>query len=235
MKIDDCYPPPDEIINCEFETLRFFMDNPFGYQELPILSNDANMYYSAHYYRFKKHARMQFSFESTFDIKVGGKKGIAHIGAMIESKGSDNIERISYYAAIIGETEEGERLLRKYHFDYAPSVAIYRQPSPVFHLQYAGKLSPRLEDMKIDDNHLDTWLSEPRLCYFPLSLALLINLILKEFPDDKNVELIEHPKWRRLVKKNENLILGPFFKGCRTFFSDKNPDKLFINDFHYGN
>ncbi len=232
MKIDGCYLTPLNIIKCEFETLGFFKDNPLSYQELPILAEDANTYYSAYYYKFKHHARLHFSFESTVDIKVGGKEGIAHIGSLIESKDTNNIDRTSYYAAIC--IKEEKKLLRKYHFDYAPPGKLQRQPPPVFHLQYAGKLPPRLEAMDIDDNHLDTWLSEPRLCYFPLSLALLINLILKEFPDDKNVELIEHPKWRRLVKKNENLILGPFFKGCQTFFSNNN-NQLFINDFYYGN
>jgi hypothetical protein len=233
MNIDACYPTPLNIIKCEFETLRFFKDNPFGYQELPILSNDANTYYSAYYNKLKYHAQLHFSFESTVDIKVDGKEGFAHIGSLIESKDTDNINRTTYYAAICRKEEK--KLLRKYHFDYEPSGKLHRQPSPVFHLQYAGKLTPRLKDTNIDDNHLDTWLSEPRFCYFPLSLALLINLILKEFPDDTNSKLIEHPEWRRLVKKNENLIIEPFFKGCQTFFSNNNTNKLFINDFYYGN
>jgi hypothetical protein len=229
MKIDDWYPTPIEIIDCEFDTLGFFKDNFFCYQELSRLANHSNAYYSANYKRDKKSG---FNFESKFNIKVDGKDGIAHIGSLIELNDTDSIDRTTYYAAICQE-EKPNLLLRKYHFDYAPSAVPHRQP--VFHLQYAGTLTPMLRKEDIDDEHLFPWLSEPRLCYFPLSLALLINFILKEFPDDNNFKLIEHPDWRRLIKKNENLILGPFFKGCQTFFSNNNTNKLFTNDFYYGN
>jgi hypothetical protein len=66
--------------------------------------------------------------------------------------------------------------------------------------------------MKIDDSHLDVWLSEPRLCYFPTSLALLINVVLIEFPNDKNKILVDSMEWRSLIRSNEDLILTPFFK-----------------------
>jgi hypothetical protein len=92
--------------------------------------------------------------------------------------------------------------------------------------------------MDIYDSHSDPgdfWLSEPRLCCMPISLALLVNLILKEFPDEKNSKLIERSEWRDLVKKNEELILSPFFEECRKFFSKNENNKLFLNDFYYGN
>ena len=148
-------------------------------------------------------------------------------------KDNNILDTTSLYVAICKKGDP--KPLRKYHFDYAPSALSHRQPHPVFHLQYAGKLPPRLRDMDIDDSHMEPWLSEPRLCYFPMSLALLINLVLKEFPDDNNVKLTETWEWRQLVKKNEDLILRPFFKGCQTFFSQDKRGKLFINDFYYGN
>lgn len=230
MKIDSWYPAPIHIINCEFETLEFLKNKAFCFQVLPILASDAYKHWCANY---KRDRRFGFDFESSFNIKVDGKDGIAHIGSLIKLKDNDHLYTTSCFLAIRKKDEL--KLLRKYHFDYAPSAALHRQPHPVFHLQYAGKLTQGLRDMKLDDIHLDTWLSEPRLCYFPLSLALLINLIMMEFPDEKNGNLIERSEWRTLIKKNEDLILRPFFKGCQTFFSNNNTNNLFINDFYYGN
>ncbi len=86
---------------------------------------------------------------------------------------------------------------------------------------------------------MDVWLSEPRLFYFPMSLALLINIVLMEFPDNKNKEFIATDEWRSVIRKNENLILRPFFEACHEFFPRKGQEQknqpLFINDFYYDN
>ncbi len=235
MKIDHWYPAPIKLINCEFDTLEFLKDSSFCYEKLPILANDAYTYYSKQYKRDRKY---NFEFESNFDIKVDGKDGTTHIGALIKSKDGSTFENITHYLVICKKEGTKKRLLRKYHFDYAPSHLDHRQPHPVFHLQDGGKLSQKLKRMNIYDSDLDPrdfWLSEPRLCCMPISLALLVNLILKEFPDEKNHELIEKSEWRDLVKKNEELILSPFFEGCRKFFSRDDKNKLFVNDFYYGN
>ena len=231
MKIDNCFPDPVQVIQCESRTLKFFKSNHFLNQEMPRLSEKAYKCYRSD----NKHVlRRGFEFESEFDIKIGSNKGIALIGAFIKAKDKCQFENISYYAAICENGELHKRLLRKYHFDYAPPGKTRRQPHPIFHIQYAGKLSPKLQEMRIDDSHLDVWLSEPRLCYFPTSLALLINMVLKEFPNDKNIRLVESTEWRSLIRSNEDLILAPFFKGCNRFFSGREK-KLFINDFYYGN
>jgi hypothetical protein len=228
MRIDD-WCSASTYINCEFETLEFLRNKDFCFEVLPILAREANRYWCANY---KRDRRLGFNFESNFNIRVDGKDGIAHIGSLIKMKDNDHLYTTSCFLAIRENDER--KLLRKFHFDYAPSTIHHRQPHPVFHLQYAGTLTPMLRKEKIDDEHLFPKLSEPRLYYFPLSLALLINLILKEFPDKINRKLIERSEWRKLIKKNEDLILKPFFDRCQTFFSNKT-DELFTNDFYYGN
>ena len=229
MKIDCWYPNPDEVMHCEFETLRFIRDNFYQYQpELEKFANDANTYYHR-FYKFKN--LNEFKFESELNIKVDGKDGIAHIGSLVNRKDENNINRTTHYVAICKEGEK--KLLRKFHFDYDP-LNQNSKSHPLFHLQYAGKLTPRLKEKGIEDNQLESWLSEPRLFYFPLSLALLINLIWKEFPSLKTSKLSETSEWRCLVKRNEELIIAPFFSGCNSFFQ-KESGQLFTTDFCYGN
>lgn len=235
MMIDNRYPSPNEVVKCEFDTLIFLKNNPLLGRELSTLAMDAYAYHSANYKRFKERKRKDFGFESTFDIKIEGQAGFAAVGALIRLKDGSEFDNISYYAAICKKENPKPKILRKYHFDYAPPETTHRQPHPVFHLQYAGKLSSKLKCMDIDDNHLYPWLSEPRLCYFPISLALLLNLILKEFQDEKNRKLIESSEWRGLIRKNETLILKPFFEECHNFLSKGNDRDLFTNDFYYGN
>ncbi len=236
MMIDDRYPPPDEFISCEFKTLIFLKDNTSFVCGLPTLANDAYAYYSEHYKNFRDSRKLNFNFESTFDVNVDGKDGFAaYVGGIIRLKDSDKFNDISYYIAICRKNTPKPEILRKYHFDYAPAGNTRKQAHPVFHLQYAGKLSKKLKAKDIDDDHLDPWLSEPRLCYSPISLALLINLILQEFPSENNRKLVETSEWRNLIRRNENLILRPFFERCSSFLAEKGRKKLFINDFYYGN
>lgn len=235
--IDNWYLSPYDVINCEFNTLKFLKNNSFLHKVgLSSLAIDAYSYHSAHYKRFKERKNIGFDFESTFDIKIGGKVDSAvYVGAIFRLNDSCEFQDISYYVAICEKKNPKPRLLRKYHFDYAPPGAAHRQPHPVFHLQYGGELTPKLKSKSIDDKDLYPWLSEPRLCYFPMSLALLINLILKEFPNEKNGKLVESSEWRGLIRKNEELILKPFFEECCAFLSKGNKKNLFINDFYYGN
>lgn len=241
MKIDDCFPTPGEFLNSEFETLEYCGNKFFDYEELSSLASDAYAYHSANYNEFKESNRLPkscFSFESNFNVNIDGRDGTAYIGVLIRLKDSFTFENISYYVAVQKKEKLNARLLRKFHFDYAPPVktdSTRRQPHPVFHLQYACKLSSRLQGVGFDNSHMDPWLSEPRLYYSPMSLALLINLVLKEFQDETNLRIIQRGEWRDLIRENEKLILAPFFSICHNFFSDRHNKELLINDFYYGN
>lgn len=232
MKIDEGYPVPRKHKENELATLQYIKDNDIFWQSYPTLANDANQ----SFIKFQKAPSLSFS--SSLEIcldRKSGKVGVAHLGSDIVTK-DDQYEQVSYSLAIC--SRDNERLLRKYHFDYALPDEKRRQPHPVFHLQYAGGLSGHLMVQIREHKHIDSWLSEPRLFFMPLSLALLINVVLKEFPDGNgiNMRIIERREWRELIKKNEKLFLVPYFRSCHNFMNSiNNVGKLLTNDFYYGN
>ena len=235
MKIDCWFPNPIKLIECELNTLRFIRSRIIGRGKFGKLVADADAYLPK-YINLIKSKKLQsfcFKFESCVDIKVDRRDGGAYIGAKINMKDRQALGDISYYLAVA----ENKKLLRKFHFDYEPTTQIdssLKQDHPVFHLQYGGKPSKELQE-NIECEHIDSWLSEPRISYSPMSLALLINLVLKEFPDEKNKKIIEKNEWRSMIRKNEDLILKPFYERCNGFFSNRDKNNLFTNDFYYGN
>lgn len=231
MKIRDCYPTPQNIFDCEVETLQFIKDNFFIYQEFSKMATDAYNYFP----KAKTARNLKFEFESELQIRIEGKQGFAYLGSAIKIINANQLDDISYYVAICNNDIPQKKILRKLHFDYTSPQSPQKHPHPVFHLQYGGKLSLKLQNENLEHQHMDAWLSEPRLCFIPISLALLINLILKEFPDEINSKIIESPEWRDLIRKNENLLLAPFYKICHNFMSTRSSHQLFTNDFYYGN
>jgi hypothetical protein len=229
MKINDWYDFTKFRSN-ELVTLKFFKDDPYLQEDFPALATQA--YVS--YYQLASTA-LPFNFESELEIQIDGKQGKIHIGVQSFYDNSKNFIGQSYYMAICEAKPPRHRLLRKYHFDYILPETYRRQPHPIFHLQYAGELSPHLQNLNLEHDHIDSWLSEPRLFFMPMSLALLVNIILKEFPDDRTEKIIERREWRDLIRKNENSLLVPYYRCCNLFLSGNKPDQLFTNDFCYGN
>ncbi len=229
MKINEWYDV-DEFRSNELATLEFFKDDPFIWQEFPTLATHAY----ASYYQLTNPVS-PFSFESEIEIRLDGRIGKAHIGVQSFYNNSQNFLGLSYYMAICEAKAKRHHLLRKYHFDYVVPETYRRQPHPIFHLQYAGKLSNRLQDLQIEHEHMDTWLSEPRLSFIPMSLALLVNIILREFPEEKTEKIIERSEWRKLIMDNENFLLAPYYGCCHNFISKSDRKLLFTNDFCYGN
>ena len=238
MMMNEWYPNPGDFLKCERETLIFLKDRPVVANQFPVLYNDVNRHYSFLSEAIKNPGKVNFYFESEIEINLSPKKsknriGIANISVEIVTK-KDELKKISYNLAIIDKSHNPSRILRKFHFDYDPPDSGHRYPHPVIHLHYGGKLSKKLEDQGLTVDHLNIDMDKPRLGYFPLSLALLINLVLVDFPDEKSIKLSGTPEWRNLIRKNEKIVLEPFFTNCHRFFSNKNKEKLFVNDFYYG-
>jgi len=232
MRIDSGYPSPKKLRENELATLRYIKDNDFFWSYYATFAGDANRSFS----KFQKAPSLCFasSLEICLDRKPG-KMGVAHIGSDIITK-DGRYEQVSYSLAIC--SKDNKRLLRKYHFDYALPEKESRRPHPVFHLQYAGGLFGDLKDREIEHEHLDFWLSEPRLFFLPLSLALLINILFKEFPDKEGINraIIERSEWRELIRENEANFLYPYFRSCHNFInSEDSMEKLLTSDFYYGN
>ncbi len=240
MKIDEKYPTPKDLRSNELLTMAFFQNDVYLKQEYPTFAHDCYQYYTY----FKGTQGKDLEFESELEIQInsqdGKVNGKAYIGGKFYEDRKKKIIAPSYSMAI--SVVDSKRLLRRFHFDYILPDSARRQPHPIFHLQYAGKLSPRLKRDGFEHDHMDPWLSEPRLFFIPMSLALLVNTVLKEFPDERTEKIIERPEWRNLIRKNENLLLTPYFRCCNLFLSSNRTDQLltktdqlFTNDFCYGN
>ena len=110
------------------------------------------------------------------------------------------------------------QILRKFHFDAVAHADPNRnQTHPVFHLQYCGSLLPYLTDLGCTQEQLHemhSWLSEPRILYWPMSLALIVDLTFREFPSDAGRRFRTDPRWQSIVRNNEALLLCKFHNCC---------------------
>jgi hypothetical protein len=231
MNIDRSYPTPKQLIANEIKTIEFLKDKTQIREYYPQLYTDASTYHSRNYREIQSRTLRQFIFESHVDIMLNRRKGTCYIGAKITTIGN-RYDCHSYFIAL--RKVENLRLLRKYHFDYTACGVPHRQPHPVFHIQYPGELSPKLEELSLVDRHLDSWLSEPRLSYTPMSLALLINLAFKEFPSEHSMKFIEMSEWRDLIRINEKLLLEPYYLDFHRFIISSHTNRLITNDYCYG-
>ena len=76
---------------------------------------------------------------------------------------------------------------------------------------------PRMRDMGCREEQLKQMhpsLSEPRVLFWPMSLALLIDMALHEFPDPSSLKFRDSSEWRGIVRNQEALVLNPFYKKC---------------------
>ena len=210
------YPKPKEFIANERETLKFLMDSAAVATQYPVLAADAQ---TAYHNQGAKSAF--FLFNSFIEVEHEGARRRLYIGGLIESQ-KKTYTHITYSLAV-GNCANRE-LLRKFHFDVALRCKNARQAQPLFHLQYCGKLSPYLTEQGYLQNHvrpLHPWLSEPRIFSTPMSLALLLDLVLHEFPDEPAVLLRSTQEWQALVRRNQALLLHKYYRQCMSTISNK--------------
>jgi hypothetical protein len=235
MSKSSCFPSPIDFFKNEINTLERISSNPIFKKNFSQLVSDTDYYLDRNQKSIQKIRRrasviFNFDFQSRIDgITINDRPGTAHIGALMKAK-KDDYEILSYYFMLC----DSEKVIRKFHFDYTPENIEKRVPCPIFHIQYPGKLSDHLLSLNLAYDHLECGLSEPRISFMPMSLALTINLLFKEFRNEETHRAIEDSTWRELIKKNETDILRPYFRKCNTFFSAPPANKLFTNDYCYG-
>jgi len=161
-----------------------------------------------------------------------------YLGALIKSKLPDQYTQVSYYLAISnGTNEPNDRLLRKFHFDFAPPAVDRLKPHPKLHIQYAGGLPPALLERQFSDTHLkhmDPWFSEPRIPSAPICLALLLHLAFQEFRDETTHRFAARAEWRNVVKVNERFMLRNFHECCLKVLDGKQEEGKLLFDMFYG-
>lgn len=139
-----------------------------------------------------------------FEIKIAGHMEIDNDG---------NLIFLSYVFCVCRD----KSILRKYHYDYECSQG---RNKPKFHIQYGGNPLPSSEDFDGVDL-LASWLSEPRLFYTPMSLALVLDQAFLEFPDDDTEKIRKDANWKGHLVDAQNKILAPYFERCLTKMRNK--------------
>lgn len=237
MKIDEHYPPPKTLKEVELKTLLFLYEQPIFQCQFQELASTA---YKAHVFieHGNKPNNILIRFESHIDVEVESLKRRIYLGSLVDVKKDDfnKYENCSYYIAICEGCSPPAKFLRKFHFDY--NLSETKCFHPIFHLQYCGKLSPSLKDIGYNQTHIEhmsPWLSVPRIPFTPISLALLLKYIFREFCDKKtNHQIAELSEWRDIIKENEQLILEPYYKTCNNFIDKNKGEANLLSDFYYG-
>lgn len=187
------------LLDCEKATLDYLRKTPYSWQ----LANAAEK-------AFPTLGADGYNFKATWPVVNG--RGVLDItvAAYLEIENGD-YRFLSYVLTVsqIDETTKNNTILRKYHYDYE----CQEKDKPAFHLQYGGKPLPS-QDNYDGKEELASWLSEPRLFYTPMSLALLLEQVFLEFRDDDTARLKEDSFWKKHVLRSQREILQPYFESC---------------------
>lgn len=232
MELSDFYPEPADLIKSEVSVLDYLRSNPYITENHPQVARDA-----ADYYLRNRSSRSGFEFQSFFDIRhasMDGRKGAyggAKPPANVRLTVSARIEimkkvvaDVSYCLSVCRIRQRSRKarltILRKFHFDVTAgngTANARRQQHPRCHLQYCGEMLPYMATLGCREAQLEQmhpWLSEPRILFWPMSLALLIDMALHEFPDQRSARFRADNYWRGLVHSQEDLLLRPFCEKC---------------------
>ena len=218
--LSELYPEPRELIANEVKTLDFLKDNPYFLQEHSQFAQDARVVQG------QICRQPSFQFESYLDLTQADKPMRLFLEGRVVPNGprSKTYGEITYGLVVCRRKARGFSILRKYHFDVALPTARSRQRKFLFHLQYCGTLSLYLCKQGLTDAQIEPLyplLSEPRLFFWPMSLALLLDAVLHEFPDIKSTKFRQTGEWRDIVRANETLLLRRFHQKCADITSDK--------------
>lgn len=221
------YPNYLDFIKNEKSTLAFLMRAPFLQNSFNEIAHCAEIsFYNLPQKNLKE---SDFSFGCNFNIEI--ENSIRKIA--IEAIVRPNFSLVSYVLSICENNETPFRLIRKFHFDYAlPNKNESRKP--IYHIQYGGELTPELRLLNTEIKDLQPWLSSPRIRYYPINLALLLDMVFNEFRSDETNGIINRPEWRNFIKNNEDTILKPFYNRIVNFLNSDHKSNNLLRDFYYG-
>ena len=154
-----------------------------------------------------------FHFNGFFCSMIDGHEHNVRAGGNVRFSQGE-LQEQSYWIEVFGmkDSDRSSKILYRIHFDVAvPGVDKNKELHPLYHLQLGGK--PRDADY-IDDER-QHW-SIPRIPYFPLSLALFLEIVFREFGGElvRN-RFIKSNSWRNIVAENEKKMLGAFAQTFR--------------------
>jgi hypothetical protein len=243
MNLNDFYPNPSEMVENEIRTVKFLSEDSFikKYERFHGESKRS-------YEQYRSRGR-GFLFASHFELFHSGMPGTKKlqrfrvnqtsnvrliISALIEQNDDGSYGNISYALAVCRLRSKRSMILRKFHFDIVANTSgARRQPHPISHLQYCGEPLPIMDKLgyRVEQlSQLHTKMREPRLFFSPMSLALLLELTVREFGDQKFREFLLKRDWRNLVRENEALLLKPFYEKCAKVVSKADDKRNLLAD-----
>lgn len=217
------YPSLEALVDIEVGTLRYLRTH--GASHFPPLASAADTGYAR-----AMGGKTGVDFEGHLDVEHEGRYLRVYVGCSVRDAGDGQHPLAVHHLAVC----EGSKLLRKFHFDFDPGLEPRKPPAPLMHLQFGGERTPVMEDAGVDDGHLCSWLSEPRIPCTPVSLALIIHLVLTEFRSEVGVKFIRRPEWKKIVRNNERILLVRFAENCLEVLKDDARQPWLLFDFLYG-
>ncbi len=228
--------------------LDYLRGNPYIKEKHPQVARDATNYYTRN-----RNGRSGFEFHSYFDVwhapmdrrKAGGEiqgKRKPNVRLTVSARielNKNALTNVTYCLAVCRIRSTRVIILRKFHFDVAVGSSASERRSqrhPRFHLQYCGEMVPYMATIGCRETQLGQmhpWLSEPRIFFWPMSLALLIDMTLHEFPDQGSAKFRADSYWRGLVRSQEALVLRPFYEKCIEIIVDRNGENRTLADAFY--
>jgi hypothetical protein len=251
MDLDSFYPDPTDLLKAEVGALRYVSGHPYIVRDHSDFARDADRYY-----RKFRSLTSGFYFASHLDLwhPEMGRRGATStrqgrrranvrlmLAATIEVTGTGGYGNVSYCLCVCRLLTKGRLvILRKFHFDITPGSeeAQRRQKHPRSHMQYCGKMVPYMRTMGCREAQLDKmypWLSEPRILFWPMSLALLMDMALREFPDERSIGFRESGEWKNVIREHEALVLQRFCKKCVDLIDGVHGNRLTLSDAFYVN
>jgi hypothetical protein len=220
------HPSSLEFKKNELRTLQYITARARLLKNYSDLADAIRVAYSR--YQSKKTGEFDLDFHVEFDMEVQEAFHRVVIGAYVVG----DFDMCTYFLAVIGNDNESDEVIRKYHFDYAKPSIRTNQPVPTYHLQYGGELSEHFENKK--DTHLSNWLSVPRLTYSPVNLALLLDLLFCEFNTIETNKVTQDVDWRSLVLHNEQFLTCQYYSSIYNHITSQDYKKTsLIRDYCY--
>lgn len=230
MTINNYHPKFIAFIKNERKTLNWLAGNTYVNSNLRELASSASQSLLSFPKKDDRLSQFNFSFHCKIDLWIENDWRTT----IIESQVSNNFSLVVYSLSICEGTVSPFNLIRKFHFDYAKPIDNDPDPKPVYHLQYGGQESPGLQTLAIGADHLQPWLSSPRLHYIPTNLALFLDMIFYEFRGQATTGLVERDEWRELVKGNEETLLKPYITNLGRFIQSNHNSTYLLRDYYYG-
>ncbi len=225
------HPPYLKFIKNERKTLEWLMNSPRIGNTFPNIAQSAsNSYYNLPS-KDKDLLQADILFKSKFELFIARENRNVLIILDVQVRRSFSIS--NYVISIAENSKPPYNLIRKFHFDYCRSYD-YKEPKPAYHLQYGGIETPLLNEMGISTDALTPWLSNPRICSYPMNLALLLDAIFCEFISDDTNAVVGTSEWRDFVKENEVALLRPYLLNMSNFINGGHTSNFLIRDCLYG-